>query len=384
METIIEHVASALKIDPLEVRLANLYKKGDITPVLQPLVYFNADIIIDQLRESSEYEKRRSEIKTFNEANRWKKRGISLVPMKWGAGMQGNFNCMISIYAADGSVSLSGGGIEIGQGFNTKITQVCAYALQIPMDLISNKYTDTNTNPNAAPTGGSRTTEQMAYAVMQCCAIINKRLEPVREQMPAGYTWQQLILRAAVQGVDLSARFNENRQQTTPFVYEVYAAACSEAIVDVLTGETQILRTDILYDCGQCLNGTIDIGQAEGAFVMGMGFWLHEKVMYDPDSGLNLTNGTWEYKPPSSKDIPVDFRVSFLRNSPNPLGFLGAKAVGEPPLCLAPSVAFAAKRAIEAARAEINNSTYFALNSPATVDAIQQLCLVDYKQFALN
>lgn len=117
---------------------------------------------------------------------------------------------------------------------------------------------------------------------------------------------------------------------------------------------------------------------------MGMGFWLQEKVRYDPNTGLCLTNGTWEYKPPTTKDIPVDFRITFQKNNPNVLGVLGSKAIGEPPLCLTPSVAFAVKRAIEAARDEIEQDNFFVLNSPATVEAIQQLCLVDFTQFKLN
>jgi xanthine dehydrogenase/oxidase len=132
------------------------------------------------------------------------------------------------------------------------------------------------------------------------------------------------------------------------------------------------------------LNGEIDIGQAEGAFVMGMGFWLYEKVRYDPESGACLSNGTWEYKPPTTKDIPADFRITFLQNNPNPLGVLGSKCIGEPPLCLTPCVALAVKRAIEAARSQSTKDTIFSLNAPATVESIQQLCLVDFNQFTLN
>src|SRR5262249_27890056 len=113
------------------------------------------------------------------------------------------------------------------------------------------------------------------------------------------------------------------------------------------------------------MNGVIDIGQAEGGFVQGMGFWLLEKLKYDPVTGECLTNGTWEYKPPSTRDIPADFRVEFLGNNPNPLGVLGSKVVGEPPLCLSSSVLFAVKRAIEAARADSGPSKeFFQLNSP--------------------
>lgn len=132
------------------------------------------------------------------------------------------------------------------------------------------------------------------------------------------------------------------------------------------------------------LNAEIDIGQAEGAFVMGMGFWLHEKAKYDEDSGKCLTNGTWEYKPPTSRDIPIDFRIAFLKDSVNPNGVLGSKCVGEPPLCLSPSVAFAVKRAVEAARAEIGKDQFFPFDSPSTVESIQQMCLVDFSQFKFN
>lgn len=132
------------------------------------------------------------------------------------------------------------------------------------------------------------------------------------------------------------------------------------------------------------MNGELDVGQAQGAFVMGLGFWLLEKVRYNPETGKLLTNGTWEYKPPMSKDIPIDFRITFLNNNPNVSGTLGSKCVGEPPLCLTPSVAFAVKRAIEAARSEINQNDYFPFNAPTTVESVQELCMSNIEQFVLN
>jgi xanthine dehydrogenase/oxidase len=110
---------------------------------------------------------------------------------------------------------------------------------------------------------------------------------------------------------------------------------------------------------------------------MGMGFWLTEKLKYDPESGQLLSNGTWEYKPPTTRDIPVDLRITFLNNNPNPLGVLGSKCVGEPPLCLSTSVIFAVKHAIEAALIQKGNNRFFVLNSPATVDKIQSSCDVE-------
>ena len=113
-----EHVAKFLKTDPLNVRQINLYKKGDITPAGQPLPYFNVDSLIDSLYVSSDYKSRLSQINEFNANNRWKKKGISLTPIKWGAGWNGGYyNANVSIYASDGSVSVSHAGVESGQGY---------------------------------------------------------------------------------------------------------------------------------------------------------------------------------------------------------------------------------------------------------------------------
>lgn len=202
--------------------------------------------------------------------------------------------------------------------------------------------------------------------------------------MPPDYTWLDLVTKAAMSGVDLTSRKVSMVEMPNRFTYDTYGAAVGEVIVDVLTGETQIPRVDILYDCGKSTNSTIDIGQAEGAFIMGMGFWMFEKPKYDPDTGATITNGTWEYKPPLAQDIPIDFRITLLDNNPNPKGVLGSKAVGEPPLCLSPCLFLAIKNAIEAARSETGNVDFFHLNAPSTYDVIQQKCLVDRAQFKLS
>jgi xanthine dehydrogenase/oxidase len=127
----------------------------------------------------------------------------------------------------------------------------------------------------------------------------------------------------------------------------------------------------------------IDIGQAEGAFTQGLGFFFLEKIKYDKENGQSISHGTWDYFPPLRKDIPIDFRVSFLENSPNPNGILGAKAIGEPPLVLSLSAYFACKRAIEAARLETGVCEPFGLSSPITSETIQLLCLTNSSHFRL-
>jgi xanthine dehydrogenase molybdopterin-binding subunit B len=208
--------------------------------------------------------------------------------------------------------------------------------------------------------------------------------------MPSGYTWPQLIQSALGQGVNLSSTAffdptqNDNGYE---FSYFVYGAACSIVELDILTGELEILRTDIVYDGGISLNPAMDIGQVEGAFVQGIGFFFTEEIVTNL-SGRIVNNGTWDYKPPGALDIPIAFNVTFLSNTPNQanMAVLSSKASGEPPYMLAASAFFAAKNAISAARAELqeNNNSDFSLDCPATVEKIQLASLVDYTQLNLT
>jgi xanthine dehydrogenase/oxidase len=173
----------------------------------------------------------------------------------------------------------------------------------------------------------------------------------------------------------------------SPFYYFTYSAACSEVELDVLTGEVSVLRADVLYDAGDSLNPALDIGQIRGGFVQGIGNVMCEYTYYE-DSGRPFTDGTWEYKIPDSKTIPIDFRVSLLtydRTSraqidsvPDPYGIQSSKSTGEPPLVLASSVFFAIKRAIAAARVDTLVPGPFDLDSPATPERIHEACGYDF------
>jgi xanthine dehydrogenase/oxidase len=185
-------------------------------------------------------------------------------------------------------------------------------------------------------------------------------------------------------GIDLQAKgWIDVENSPYPYTYFSYGVTCTEVEVDVLTGEHEIIRSDILYDCGESMNPEIDVGQIEGAFVMGLGYWLSEHFVRFPKTGQLLTRNTWEYKPPSSYDIPIDFRISLLKNAPNPLGILRSKAVGEPPICMSCSALFAIKHAIENALSEISKDTFFPLDGPATVDRVQIHCQVNTDQFTV-
>jgi xanthine dehydrogenase/oxidase len=171
--------------------------------------------------------------------------------------------------------------------------------------------------------------------------------------------------------------------QGDTFDYFVYAAACSEVELDVLTGELNILSADIVYDCGISLNPAIDIGQIEGGFVMGIGLYLQEDVVYAEADGELLTQGTWEYKVPCSTDIPEQLKVTLLPNDRNPQGILNSKATGEPPYALAASTYLAVKHALTDSRYERGVSEYFDLDVPATVARRQEAAMIQAKDYVL-
>ncbi|XP_025084733.1 xanthine dehydrogenase-like [Pomacea canaliculata] len=384
METIMEHIAKVLNKDPTEIKKLNLYQKGQFALNGTKLDYCNLTEIVSQIETSSDFEARKRQVAEFNQANRWRKRGISLIPSRYGvAWTNGNYSVFVAVYHADGSVTVEHGGIDLGHGINTKAGQVCAYELGIPLSLVRVKKSSSNVNANSFLTAGSKTTEMNCQGVIQCCQEINARMAPVRQRM-ATAAWKDIVTECHRLRIDLVAHAFTVPQSVYPCRYDVYMAAVAEAELDVLTGQFQINRVDILYDCGDSMNPEIDVGQIEGGFVLGMGCHLTEYSKFDPKTGVLLTDGTWLYKPPLPKDLPIDFRVALLKNAPNPMGVLRSKTVGEPPVPMSCCTVFAIKHAVEAARAEIGHDTYFTLNSPALLQQVQAACQVDPAQFTLG
>ncbi|XP_052797561.1 xanthine dehydrogenase/oxidase-like isoform X2 [Mya arenaria] len=386
METIMEHVAKTVDKDPTDVRILNLFSNGAVDPLTKmPLTDCQLQTQVPGLMSSVGYADRKTAVEDFNKTNRWKKKGLSVVPLKFGIDWRGvRYGSQVAIFWPDGTIAITHGGIELGQGVNTKAAQVCAYELGVPIDLIKVKATNSNTTANSITTGGSITSENVCAGVIECCKVLNARLAPVKAKLPDP-TWPNVIEKCYQDGIDLTSRYWRNPAQSTPFQYYSYGATVTEVDFDVLTGEHTIARVDILFDCGQSTNPALDVGQVEGAFVMGLGYWLTEQLRFDPETGALVTDSTWEYKPPSSKDIPVDFRVNLVKKNPNPAGILGAKAVGEPPLCMSCSALFAIKHAIQAARKDIGkDDTYFPLNGPATPEMCQLAFLTDPSQFTLT
>ncbi|XP_072949512.1 xanthine dehydrogenase/oxidase-like [Epargyreus clarus] len=356
-EHMMEHIAWELDRDPVEIRLNNL--NPEYSDVLE---------VTNTLLQDSEYYKRRQEVEQFNKLNRWKKRGLSLVMMSWPATNLIDFHVHLAVFHGDGTVIVKHGGTEIGQGMNTKVIQTVAYTLKISMDKIKVKPSDVNSNPNSYITGGSRATQAVCIGAIKCCQLLLDRLMPVRETL-TNPTWEQLIQAAFEQGINLQTSYQVTSNDQQP--HRSAGAAVCEVELDILTGEHDIRRVDIIEDVGSSLNPELDIGQIEGAFVMGLGYWTHEHLIYDEHTGELLTDRSWYYHVPLAKDIPIDFRVQLRRNSYNPIGTLGSKAVAEPPICLAVSVAFALKEAIRSSREDTGfpRTEWFNVDGPYTLEA---------------
>eukprot|EP01038_Epipyxis_sp_PR26KG_P004721 gene4721-6626_t len=385
-EVVIERVAAALNLPTVTVQQLNFIKNGDLTILGQPMTNCTLDTVWSTLLQRSKYNERMNLVNKYNSSNLWRKKGLSICPVKYGMGWGGfNAGVRIGVRSSDGTVTVSHNGIELGQGINTKVIQTVAMCLGIDYTLIKCTTASTDRIINGGNTGGSGTSEVVCQAAINACKTLNDRLEPYRKTKTTKPADWVKLLSSVPCDVSLNVEgwyspvTNPNNQ---PFQYFVYAACVTEIELDVLSGNVHILSSEIVYDCGLSLNPAVDIGQIEGAFVMGLGYFLTERVEYD-SLGQLLTNGTWEYKVPMLQDIPNVMNVTLLKNSYNKDGVLGSKAVGEPPYVIANSIYFAMKMAIQSARYDAGIFDYFEMDVPATVDLRQQACLVNSGRFVM-
>ena len=404
IETVIEQIANRLGMDPLDVRLANLYRdpavSGDAgsmtTQYGQEIEDWVGDQVMAQLEAESGYRARREEVKAFNAAHPHRKRGLALVPLKFGisftATMLNQGAALINIYQ-DGSVSVNHGGTEMGQGLNTKMAQVAADGLGIPMHLVRVTATDTQKVPNASATAASSGADINGAAVNNACDQLRARLAPVAARMLGcaaaevvlqggqaqgggkAVSWQALVKQAWLDRVGLGVTgfymtpdiaYDFQTLKGRAFYYFCYGAALSEMEIDTLTGEWWLKAVDIVHDVGRSINPAIDRGQVEGAYIQGMGWLTMEECIWDRKGKL-LTHGPSTYKIPVAGDVPEHFKVSLFDGQnvkPTPYR---SKAVGEPPLMLALSAYFALRDAVAAtAGAE----QVLGMDAPATPERI--------------
>lgn len=366
-ERIIEEIAYELGRDTLEIRKANLYQNGQLTPYHQEVEDQILPRIFDELERDSDYHARRQAVLDWNAKGGPIRKGISITPVKFGISFTATwFNqagALIHIYS-DGSIQLNHGGTEMGQGLNTKVAQVVAEALGVSIDRIKITRTTTEKVPNTSATAASSGTDLNGMAALDACQQLLGRLTafaaethgtPV-DQISIGEVtrigdqdmpFADFIRSAYLARIQLSAagfyktpkiHWDRSTGRGRPFYYYAYGAACSEVSVDTLTGEYVIERADVIHDVGRSLNPILDKGQVEGAFVQGTGWLTSEELWWD-DKGRLRTHAPSTYKIPLASDRPKVFNVTLADWSINKETTIKrSKAVGEPPFMLGISV----------------------------------------------
>jgi xanthine dehydrogenase large subunit len=408
IETIIEQIANDIGKDPLDVRMLNIYQdpavSGNpatmVTQYGQTIADWVGDKVITQVAAEAKYRERRDSVNAFNKVNKRRKRGLALVPLKFGisftATMLNQGGALLNIYM-DGSVSVNHGGTEMGQGLNTKMAQVCADGLGIDLSYVRVTGTDTQKVPNASATSASSGADINGAAIMNATAQMRARLAPVAANMLGckdtevnfansmahgggkSVEWTAVAKQAWLDRVGLSVagfymtpeiKYDFATLTGHAFYYYCYGASVSEVEIDTRTGEWWLKAVDIVHDAGKSINPAIDKGQIEGGYVQGMGWLTMEECIWDK-KGKFLTHGPSTYKIPVAGDIPEHFKVTLFDGSnlkPTPFN---SKAVGEPPLMLALSTFFALRDAVSASA---DHQTVVHMSAPATPEKILMSC----------
>ncbi len=402
-EVVLDKIARQLQLDPLEIRKRNFYQ-ADLslqryqTPYGQPVKDNVLAELVGQLELSSEYAARRQQIQLYNASHSTRKRGIALTPVKFGIAFNVNHlnqaGALVHIYS-DGSVLVNHGGTEMGQGLYTKIAQIVADALGVKLSQVRLSATDTQKIANTSATAASTGTDLNGKAAQIAAQTLRQRLSDfvaqrwevsdirfsnsvcqARHADGSQFTlgFAELVQQAYLARVQLWAdgfyatpglSWNGKTLQGQPFAYYAYGAAVSEVEIDLLTGEYELRRVDILHDVGDSINPALDLGQVEGGFIQGMGWLTTEELVWNKDGKL-LTHAPSTYKIPAISDCPEDFRVHLFKNQNQFDTVHKAKAVGEPPLLLGFSVLLALHDAL----ASIAPGMDFDLPAPATPEAV--------------
>jgi xanthine dehydrogenase large subunit len=426
IESLIEEIAFTLKMDPLDVRKVNCYRPGfDITHYNQKIENNLLPDLFKALEKASKYRDRQKNIEAWNKANPNRIRGLSMTAVKFGISFTTRFlnqgNALVNLHR-DGTVQVSTGAVEMGQGVNQRIAQLVASEFGIDLNHVRIMVTSTEKNANTSPTAASSGTDINGAAALKaarkiCLRLVElgKALERIPKNSWAsktaglgtapeirlsnlqmnfdvmqdscaedlqsvlkklGITFVDLINEAYLNRISLSdyahyrmenLSFNKLSGQGQAFLYFTQGVAASEVEIDTYTGSVKVLQTDILMDLGRPINHGLDIGQVTGGFVQGMGWMTTENLVYDRE-GFLLSHSPSTYKIPSIQDTPRVFNVDLIENHQNVANIKGTKAVGEPPLLLAISVWTAIKRAVMMKRGQV-----ITLQVPATSEAVLRL-----------
>jgi len=403
IESILGDIARHLGLDPLDVRRANLYgiEERNVTHYQMTVEDNILDPLLSRLEQTARYRERRQAIEAWNAREPVLKRGLAITPVKFGISFTATlFNqagALVHVYT-DGSVLVNHGGTEMGQGLHTKVAQIVADELGVRFETVRVSASDTAKVPNASATAASSGTDLNGRAAQFAARHVRDNLASfvcgldgcgagairfIDGQVISPVTtrrFEDVVQMAYANRIQLwsdgfyrtpKIHYDKHTLTGRPFYYFSYGAACTEVAIDTLTGESRVLKVDILHDVGHSINPAIDIGQIEGGFVQGMGWLTTEELVWN-DKGHLSTHAPSTYKIPATGDIPAHFKVDLWPEPNREDNVLGSKAVGEPPFMLAISVFEALKDAVAQARSLTGRPGPVQLEAPATAEHVLQ------------
>ncbi|MEM6322478.1 MAG: xanthine dehydrogenase molybdopterin binding subunit [Pseudomonadota bacterium] len=401
IERVLDHIAHALRADPIDIRQRNYYRMptkpaqaSPTTPYHMPVEDFILNEMTEALAERSDYRARRDAVAQWNAQNPILKKGIALTPVKFGISFTlthlNQAGALVHVYQ-DGSIHMNHGGTEMGQGLFQKVAQVAAARFGVPLDAVKITATDTGKVPNTSATAASSGSDLNGMAVKAACDTIRDRMaehlaaehqtnaasvlfrDGQVEVGGASYSFAEAAAACYRARVSLSSTGFYKTPKVTwdrvkghgrPFFYFAYGASVTEVVIDTLTGENRILRADITHDVGNSLNPALDIGQVEGAYVQGAGWLTTEELVWDAKGRL-ATHAPSTYKIPACSDRPDIFNVSLWDGENKEETIYRSKAVGEPPFMHGISVLMALSHAVSAC-----GDIYPRLDAPATAERV--------------
>lgn len=386
IENIMEEIAHVLKRDPLEIRMKNCYGVDDrnVTPYGQVVKNNMLPRLFEEISRRGNYAQRKKAVADFNAKSKTHLRGLACTAVKFGISFNTKFlnqaNALVNIYL-DGSVQVSTGATEMGQGVNTKIRQLVADAFGIGVEHVIVMATSTEKNNNTSATAASSGADLNGSAALDACRKIKARMMEVDagRKLP----WRELVNAAYKQRVALGDKgfystqgldWDADKGSGTPFLYFTQGTAISEVEIDRFTGMMRIVRSDLLMDIGKSINPGIDRGQITGGFIQGVGWLTNEEKRWSKDGDV-LTHSPTTYKIPNIQDVPEIFNVDTIDNDANTVNVASSKAVGEPPLLLGISVFMAVKNALSF----VSNGAIPKIDAPATGEEILKR-LTEYRR----
>jgi xanthine dehydrogenase large subunit len=396
IESAITKAAEALEVEAAVIQEKNLLQTGDEFPYGQ-LAQSEAPACWHKATNLYNLTALRKEVDAFNEANKWFKKGLACMPVCFGISftktLMNQARALVHVYT-DGSVGITTGAVEMGQGVNTKILQVAARVFSIQPDKIKIHTTNTFKIANTSPSAASATADLNGKATfLACTAIVNRLRAMVAEELnvttdaitlqdeyvwvngeKTNRDWKSLVMAGHTKRIGLSEHahyatpdihFDAAREKGHPFAYHVYGTALVGVTVDCIRGTYTVDAVKVVHDFGASMNTAVDLGQIEGGIVQGIGWMTMEEVVYDKEGRLR-SNALSTYKVPDIYSVPREIAIDFLQTTQDNLAIFRSKAVGEPPLMYGIGAYFALRNAVRA----FNRTGYFPFDAPMTPEKV--------------